>query len=262
MVFAGIDCGTRYTKAVLFDGKTMVGMARAFTDWNPKEASAQALQDALGQAGLSTADVAASASTGNGRKDVAEVFTYSLSGINAAALGALFLVPQAKQVIDLGAEGISVINVTDEGTVANFTLNDRCANGAGAFLESMGRILEVPVEQLGDLSRASTRDIAMDTQCVVFAESEVISMIHHQVPKEDIIHAVHTDLAHKIEQYCYKMGLKDPVALIGAAAADSGLVDILAESLGCRVIVPHECEFASALGAALFAQGETAKEVR
>lgn len=260
MVFAGIDCGTRNVKAVLFDGKDIVGEARAFTDWNPPVAAAQALSDALRQAGLDERDVTASASTGNGRRDVADAYDYSLSGINAAAAGALFLVPEAKRVIDLGAEGIAVISIADDGTVGNFVLNDRCANGAGAFLESMGRILEVPVDQLGDLSRASTQDVTMDTQCVVFAESEVISMIHHQIPKEDIVHAVHTDLAHKIGQYCYKLGLEDPMALIGAAAADYGLVDVMEDNLGVRIVVPGECEFASALGAALYAQAEHAKE--
>ena len=254
MVYAGIDCGTRYVKAVLFDGERIVGRGRAFTDWDPDRASDEALAQALEGTGISVDDVVASAATGNGRKDVADKFTYSVSGINAACEGARFLNPDTRQVIDLGAEGIAVCNMAEDGSMGNFTLNDRCANGAGAFLETVARILEVPIDQLGPLSQASTVDVTMDTQCAVFAESEVISMIHHQVAKEDIAHAVHTDLAHKIAQYSYKLGVQTPITLIGAAAANQGLVKVLDERLKTQAFVPEDYEFASALGAAIEAK--------
>lgn len=254
MVFAGIDCGTRYVKAVLFDGERIVGRGRAFTDWDPERASGEALAQALEESGVSADDIVASAATGNGRKDVEGKFTYSVSGINAACEGARFLNPETRQVIDLGAEGISVCNMAEDGSLGNFTLNDRCANGAGAFLETVARILEVPIDQLGPLSQDSTIDVTMDTQCAVFAESEVISMIHHQVSKEDIAHAVHTDLAHKIAQYCYKLGVQTPITLIGAAAANQGLVKVLDDQLKTQAFVPAEYEYASALGAAIHAK--------
>ena len=70
-------------------------------------------------------------------------------------------------------------------------LTGDCAAGAGAFTEAMSRALEVKLEELGKLSLQSAKQIPMNAQCTVFAESEVVTMIHDRVPKADISRAVH-----------------------------------------------------------------------
>lgn len=256
MICAGVDSGIRTTKAVLVrDGEIIARSVRP-TDWAPREATEAALGDVLAEASLEQHDVQAVAVTGIG-KDKTEL-PLTISGINAAVAGALAVCPECRSVIDLGAEGIRAVNIDDGGGVGNFAVNDKCASGAGAFLETMARIVDVPVQTLGTLACDRTESIGIDTQCVVFAESEVISLIHQQASPPNIIHAIHQGLANKISSIALRAGVREPLVMIGAAAANVDLVACLEAKLGCSIDVPDEYEFVSALGAAVFAaRGKT-----
>lgn len=259
MITVGIDSGIRTTKAaVLVDG-ALAATACVPTDWEPAGAGAAALETALADASVARDAVVRVAATGVTRDAVAA--DCSLTGINAAALGARWALPGAGEVIDLGAEGIRAVRIDEAGDVGNYAVNDRCASGAGAFLETMARILDVPVDQLGALDALRKNDVNIDTQCVVFAESEVISLIHSQVPAPDIVHAVHRGLANKIGSIVLRVNVADPVVMIGASAADAGLVGALEAKLGHDITVPANCEFISAVGAAVFAANEAGEAI-
>ena len=89
----------------------------------------------------------------------------------------------------------AIIDHTSSGNVVDFAINEKCAAGTGAFTEAMARALEVPIEELGPLSLKSTQAIPMNAQCAVFAESEVVSMIHNNIPKPDMARSVHDAIA-------------------------------------------------------------------
>lgn len=258
MICAGIDSGIRRTKAVLVRDGEVIARSVCPTDWEPREAAGTALRGALAAASLERGDIQAVAVTGIG-KDKTEL-PLAISGINAAVAGALVVCPECRSVIDLGAEGIRAVNIDDRGGVGNFAVNDKCASGAGAFLETMARIVDVPVQNLGTLALDRTESIGIDTQCVVFAESEVISLIHQQVSPPNIIHAIHQGLANKIGSIALRAGVREPLLMIGAAAANADLVECLEAKLGCSIEVPAEYEFVSALGAAAFAAREKTGE--
>ena len=255
---AGIDSGIRTTKVVLVCDGEVVARSVCPTDWAPQEAAETALVQALAEAGWERGDVQGAAVTGIG-KDKTDL-PLKISGINAAVLGALAVHPECRSVIDLGAEGIRAVNIDNTGAVGNFAVNDKCASGAGAFLETMARIVDVPVKELGPLALGRTEDISIDTQCVVFAESEVISLIHQQVSPPNIIHAIHQGLASKISSIALRSSVREPLLMIGAAAANSDLVTCLEDKLGGSIIVPAEHEYVSALGAAVFAAREGSGE--
>ena len=61
--------------------------------------------------------------------------------------------------------------------MTNFQMNDKCAAGTGRFLDVMARVLEVRVEDLGDLGAQSKKHVGISSTCTVFAESEVISQL-------------------------------------------------------------------------------------
>lgn len=258
MICAGIDSGIRSTKAVVVRDGEIVARAICPTDWAPREAANAVLDAALTEAALLQGDLQAMTVTGIG-KDKTD-FPVKLSGINAAAAGARALFPECRSVIDLGAEGIRAVNIDESGGIGNFAVNDKCASGAGAFLETMARIVDMPVRELGVLAQSRIEDISIDTQCVVFAESEVISLIHQQVPPPDIIHAIHQGLANKISSIALRAGVREPLLMIGAAAANVDLVECLSAKLGLPITVPDEYEFASALGAAVCAAREGSGE--
>jgi benzoyl-CoA reductase subunit D len=85
-------------------------------------------------------------------------------------------------VIDLGAEEGRTVRCDERGRVVDFAFNEKCAAGAGAFVEGMARALQVPIEEFGPLSLQSQQAVQMNAQCAVFAESEVV-LIHAQTAR-------------------------------------------------------------------------------
>ena len=138
-----------------------------------------------------------------------------------------------------------------------FGINEKCAAGAGAFIEAMSRALEVDINMMGELSQKSTKKIPMNAQCTIFAESEVVSLIHQKTAKEDIIRAVHDAIADRNTSMVRQIGIEKEVALIGGVAKNLGFVDSMNRNLGFDLLVPNDPvspEFVTALGAAVVAR--------
>jgi benzoyl-CoA reductase subunit D len=95
----------------------------------------------------------------------------------------------------------------------------------------------------------------MNAQCTVFAESEVVTMVHSNIGKEDMARAVHDAMASRITSMVRKIGFEKDVVLVGGVARNVGFVDSLNKDLKLEVVVPEEPEFVGALGAALAASG-------
>ena len=122
-----------------------------------------------------------------------------------------------------------------------------------AFTEAMARALEVPLEELGPLSLQSTKAIPMNAQCAVFAESEVVSLIHAKTSKPDMARAIHDAISDRITSMVRRVGLEEKIALIGGVAKNVGFVKSLEDDLKSKVLIPEDPQFVGALGAALVA---------
>jgi len=253
MITVGIDMGAKTTKvAILRDGQVL---ARGLTPtgFDQQEAAEKALAEALGQAGLQKSDVARIFVTGVGRQQ-ASFANGALTEVAADAKGSLLLNRDLRTVIDVGAEEGRAIKCTAEGKVADFAINEKCAAGAGSFVEAMSRALEVPLEKMGEMSLRSKNAVAMNAQCTVFAESEVVSLVHAKTPKEDIVRALHDAIANRIVSMARRVGVQETVGLIGGVAYNVGFVDALRRCLEVgSVWVPPEPEYVGAIGAAVAA---------
>ena len=115
----------------------------------------------------------------------------------------------------------------------------------------MARALEVKVEDMGPMSLKSTNTIPMNAQCCVFAESEVVSLIHSKTSKDDIAKAIHDAIAGRISSMVLRIGVEKDVVLIGGVALNSGFQPPLEKELNTDIIVPEHPEYVGALGAAL-----------
>ncbi len=250
MITAGIDMGAKTIKVVIVRDGKMVGKAMTVAGFEATEAAERAYATALGAAGLAEGDVERVVSTGAGRR-YAPHAKHDVSEVKCAVKGAIDLHPSARTVIDVGAEEGRAIRCTKDGNVMDFALNEKCAAGAGAFTEAMSRALEVNVEELGPMSVKSTNAIPMNAQCAVFAESEVVSLLHAKTPKEDIARAVHDAIASRIVSLARKVGFEPDVVLIGGLARNVGFVDSLQRALACDVLIPEHPEYVGAYGAAL-----------
>ncbi len=134
-------------------------------------------------------------------------------------------------------------------------MNDKCAAGTGRFLEVMAHALEVRVEELGKLSLVAPRTIKISSMCTVFAESEVVSLIADNQPKEVIIRGLHDSIADRILGMVNRVGIEEEVTLTGGVAKNEGVVRALEDRLGVKMFVPPEPQIIGALGAALLARG-------
>ena len=130
----------------------------------------------------------------------------------------------------------------------------------GAFVEAMSRALEVSLEEFGRLSTESTESIPMNAQCTVFAESEVVSLIHSNTPQKDIAKAVHDAMAGRVSAMVRRAGLEETVAIGGGAAFNVGFVKALKDTLGVgELTVLPDPDYVGAYGAALVAAGKAAE---
>lgn len=252
MNVAGIDCGAKFVKALIFKEGGSSARGTVLSSFDQKAAASEALEIALKKAGLSKNELAHIAATGAGKEEVSQAqSTITEVGANALAINMLF--PSVRTVIDVGAEEGRAIRISDQGKVIDFTINEKCAAGAGTFTETMARALEVKLEDMGPLSLKSQNAVPMNAQCAVFAESEVVSLIHAKHSKEDIARAVHDAITDRIASMTRKIGVEKDVALVGGVAKNVGFVDSLEQNLKVELLIPEDPDFSCALGAALAA---------
>lgn len=249
---AGIDCGAKATKAAILAGGRIVGVGAVPSGLDAGAAAQAALTAALLQSGLSRDEITSIVATGAGRAAVSFAHR-QVTEVTADARGAVFLNPAARTILDIGAEEARAIRCDAQGRALDFALNEKCAAGTGAFLESMARALGVSLDELSDLSLHSSRMVAMNAQCAVFAESEVVSLLHANTPVPDIARAIFGAIANRAVALARRVGITPPLVLAGGLARNPGFVATLRASLaedgGIEPL--NSPEFTGAIGAAM-----------
>jgi benzoyl-CoA reductase subunit D len=252
MITAGIDCGTRTVKvAILKDGK-VVGKSMVPAGIGAKVSVKEAYDEALKEAGIKRSDVQKVVATGAGRRDV-DFANGEITEVSADSKGIKFVMPSARTVVDVGAEEGKAIRVNADGTVADFAINEKCAAGAGTFVEAIARAIETKVENMAELYFQSAKEVPMNAQCAVFAESELVSLIHAQTAKPDIVRAVINAIADRVVSMMRRVGVENDVAAIGGVALNKGFIDAVEKEMGVPITVPADPQFVAAFGAAISA---------
>jgi len=248
----GIDIGSTASKCIMLeDGKEIVAkslIAVGAGTSGPQRAIDQVLE----AAGKTREDMAYILATGYGRNSLEEIADQQMSELSCHAKGASFLFPEVRTVIDIGGQDVKVMRVED-GVMTNFQMNDKCAAGTGRFLDVMARVLEVDVEQLGQLGSESTKNVSISSTCTVFAESEVISQLSKGTDKRDIINGIHQSVANRVAGLAHRIGVQDQVVMTGGVAQNSGVVLALQNALARTIHTSPLTQYNGALGAALFA---------
>jgi predicted CoA-substrate-specific enzyme activase len=252
--FAGIDVGSLSTDVVILDeGEKILGYSIISTGANSTDAAEEAYEKALGAAGASRERVKSVLATGYGRVSV-PFADRKMTEISCHGLGAYKLFPDTGTVIDIGGQDSKVIRVGAGGKVLDFTMNDKCAAGTGRFLEVMAAKLQVSLEEMGALSLKGGGEASISSVCTVFAESEVVSLVAKNHPKEEIIRGLHRAIVNRVWSMVAAIGVHGEVTMTGGVAKNKGVVAFMEEKLGKPVHVYREPQIVGALGAALFAQ--------
>lgn len=255
MAVAGIDMGSQSTKVVILDGGRILAAVTLKTGESAEIEARRAMDEALRQAQLKLNDLQNVVSTGAARMN-APFARKQRSTVSCLARGARFLFPHARTVVDAGAESSTAILLSADGAVEDSVTNDRCAGGSGTFLDNMSQMLRIPLGALGAESLKATHTEQIANKCAVFAESEVISLVHRvpPVPVADILAGIHESMVDRLFALAQRVGLQPDLVMCGGVAKDIGVVRSMEARLGKAVSVPDDPQIVGALGAALFAQ--------
>lgn len=259
MITVGLDLGTQSVKTVVLSDGQVLARAKAFCGFDTAKAAQDAVEQALKTAGITQTDVTGFTATGSS-VELSPYPASTVSMMGADAKAATHLFPQARTIIDVGAEEARAVKCDERGVMVDFVVNERCAAGAGTFIEAMARALEVKMEDMGPLSLAAQRASSINASCVIFGESDVVSLIHKQESKPEIARAVYDAMADRISSMVHRLGVNPDVVLVGGVAKDAGFVASLKRKLGVEIQIPEFPEYTGALGAALI--GESKAKVK
>lgn len=251
----GIDIGSLTTKVVILEDDGTLSLNVIPSCDEPESSARAALKGSLGQIELNLDHDLYLVSTGTGSKSVS--LTHQQKAITTClARGVHHLFPSARMAIDIGAESCNVIKVNERGRINDWVNHDKCAAGTGVFLQQMAKIMQMPLKDMSRLSLNANSVPDITSTCAVFAESEVISHVHRDppTPKEDIVAGIYSSVVSRIMTLCKRIGIEKDVVVVGGVALNSGLVNILENALGFKVLVPDTPQIAAALGAAIIAR--------
>ena len=255
----GIDVGSTASKCVIMkDGQENVAKSLVPVGTGTS-GPARAIAEVLDNAKMTREQMDFVLATGYGRNSLDGLADLQMSELSCHAKGATYLFPDVHTVVDIGGQDVKVIEI-ENGMMKNFVMNDKCAAGTGRFLDVMARVLEVRVEDLGDLGDKSTKEIGISSTCTVFAESEVISQLAVGTDKCDIIAGIHRSVAGRVSGLCNRVGVRDRVVMTGGVAQNHGIVKALENQLGHEISTSPLTQYNGALGAALFAYQKALKK--
>lgn len=263
-IIAGIDVGTRMTKCVLLDAgkQEIVTTVCRPSGHDFTKTSRQILDQACEESKVDQSKIQYVASTGFGRYQVLHRHI-QITEITCHAMGAHYLFPATRTVIDMGAQNARAIHITlEQGRVQKFRMNDKCASGAGRFLERVARGLELELDEIGTLSLRSHDPQPISSICAVLAESEVINLVTVGYPVEDILMGTNISLAERIVALIRQVSVEEQVTMTGGVTRNAGMVDAITKKLGIKINVSPLSEFAGALGACLLAERRIQKTQR
>ncbi len=241
----GIDIGSRFTKIAVWHNGAVVDTEKRLSGTDPEKTAINLiveLEDRFGEKSTICA-------TGYGRKILR---TKYLSEIMCHAKGVHYLIPSARTIIDIGGQDSKVISISKEGKVVDFAMNDKCAAGTGSFLEKIASLCGLEIAQLGETALKSNTKLDISSTCVVFAESEIITLINRKVPLPDILMGVHISVAKRIKNLLSSINMEEPLILTGGAALNTAMKKALELELNVEIIVPEIPIYTGALGAAIY----------
>jgi predicted CoA-substrate-specific enzyme activase len=250
--YLGVDIGSGSSKAVLIKDGGIVYSHMIRSGVNYKLAAHRLYEEILEKAGLSAADISGIVKTGQGAGMV-EYTERQVADIRCCSRGMINVFPEVRTVIDVEGQSTQVMRINDRGQIINFVISERCAAGAGRFLDIISNVLQIPLSEIGEMSFKSKNPIVFTTACAVFGESEAVSRVAEGISKEDIVAGVHKALAEKIGSMVDRVGMEPKCGICGGGALNNGLVKWLEQRLGVELYVPQHPQFITAYGAALFA---------
>lgn len=259
---AGIDLGASAVKVVLFrtqddNHEWLAKRTARIRTHDPFILTRSTYDELLEENNLTGEDIDYCATTGEG-----ESITYSTGhfySMTTHARGAIFLQPDSRSVLDIGALHGRAIKIDERGKVLNYKMTSQCASGSGQFLENIARYLGVAQDEIGELSQQGDDPEVVSSICAVLAETDVINMVSRGISAPNILKGIHISMADRLAKLLksIKASEEGVVMTTGGLALDSGLNAALneamkAQKINARVASSPDSIYAGAIGAAIW----------
>ncbi len=102
------------------------------------------------------------------------------------AHAALFFVPDASFILDIGGQDMKAIRIND-GVITSLYLNEACSAGCGSFIETLAGSLNVPLVKIAETAFKAHHPSSLGSRCTVFMNSSVTTAQKNGCTVEDII---------------------------------------------------------------------------
>lgn len=254
-IVAGCDVGSTTGKAVILKGDHILASAIIPCEIDPEETARRVLSIAAEKVewkgGPDAFDYLVG--TGYGRNEI-PFANDNISEISCHALGAFFCDPEIKTILDIGGQDVKGIAIDAHGGVLEFVMNDKCAAGTGRFLEMMSRSFKMGMDEFSALSLKAEHALPISSQCSVFAETEVISLLNKRKSPADIAAGIHSSVAKRAISLLKKAGVRPKVSITGGCSKNQALIQAIEQKLRLEIVpLAIDPQLMGALGAAVIA---------
>lgn len=249
----GLDLGSTAIKVVVNEDNELKWYKKVPTAPGQERLARELIEIALNDHGIAERDIERVCATGYG-KGLVSFAGSTVDEISANAKGIYSLSGgDCKIIINIGGQDLKVIHLESNGQISSFKMNDKCAAGTGRFFEVAARILDTPIGEFGALSQTTDEVVELNSTCVVFAESEIVSLIAKGAPKGAIVRGLHYSIARRVGNLLGRNADGVGIYLDGGPAQNSGLLEALEDELLMDINVLPQPQFTVAFGATLAA---------
>jgi benzoyl-CoA reductase subunit D len=261
MLSAGVDVGSAVVKIAVMATteagaeRLLAGRAERIRRRDPQAVAEGLFAELLHDVGVEAPALGYVATTGEG--EAIPFRTGHFYGMTTHARGGLFLDPDARAIIDMGALHTRAVAMSDRSRVLGYRMTSQCASGSGQFLENIARYLGVSLEEVGTLSLQADHPEVCSSICAVLAETDVINMVSRGISLPNILKGIHKSMAGRAVRLLVSLG-KPPVVLVtGGLANDVGLMAAMREAavdqkMSVDIRYHERSMLAGAIGAALW----------
>jgi predicted CoA-substrate-specific enzyme activase len=243
MKCAGLDIGSRTVKLAVLEGGELVLSRKTVTSHNPLESARALMKDA---------EFDRITATGYGRHLIrGHLECPVVSEIKAFAVGARFLAPECRSILDIGGQDTKAISLDEEGTMSKFEMNDKCAAGTGRFLEVMATALGFTLEEFSRAALLAEKEVRINSMCTVFAESEVISLTTQGAARNDVALGIHRAIVSRSAALMRRIAPPGPIFFAGGVAMNGCMKTLLEREMNRPIVVTSDPQIVGAIGAAL-----------
>jgi predicted CoA-substrate-specific enzyme activase len=254
MLCCGIDVGSTICKALIIDDtRSVLATSLQQVGGNP-DGAVEACLDAVLKAiktkrkGLSRVLLTGRNCAHVSGKDPRE------SDLKCLGAGVFALAPSVRTAIDTGSFTNKVIRLDARGRITDYQTNDKCAAGAGMFLELVCKSLDLSINDIGTIALSAPKPVPVTSQCSIFAESEVIYLMNEGVSVPNIAAGACISVVGRLIPLVAKVGVERDVVLTGGVGKNQKVIQALEDHLGVKMArYQLDPQFVSAFGAAVIA---------